>query len=283
MGDFERFVDYRSIYSVALNLPSAAVKHGLGTENEVTLLAEIRAANVANQATTQAILNAVVNARDRGQSWSEIGRALGVTKQGAQKRYVEPDEDALVRAIVETRSVESFVRVPKPIAMLLPAFEWIRKAIDANQFGEASLRIHEDEEYVDVPRDEYLRRHPTAIAARFFLQQLTELPVRDIDATFYFETEEEAKAKADESWGPGRWNEGQEIIDSDTGVRWIRTDGSPAWEESAPVDDLGAHSRRRGHFVMAVRCDGCGEAMTVVEKDEYGRLWSRCPNGLSAP
>jgi hypothetical protein len=274
----ERFVDYHGIYSTALNLASAAVKHGLGTEDEATSLAGIKAANVANQATTQAVLNAVVNARERGKSWSEIGRALGITKQGAQKRFVEPDEDALVRAIIETRSVDCVVRVPKPIAMLLPSFEWIREGMETNQFGDASLHIDGGQEFVAVPRDVYLSHHPTAIAARFFFQHLFAIPVAGAEVTFYFDSEEEVKLKADESWGPERWNEGQEIFDSDTGVRWTREDGKPTWEEVASATEAGAHSRRRGQFLMVVPCVECGAAMTVVERDNDGRLWSLCPN-----
>ena len=274
------YVDFRRVREAAASIAERAVQSGLGVRDKSTALDEIKAANVANQATTQAILNAVVHARDYGLSWADIGRALGITKQGAQKRYADAEEDetALVRAIVESRSTGQVVRVPKPIAVLLPAFQWIRDGLSRNEYADSSMRIDGGDAYVQVPRTHYLEHHPRCVPDRFFLQHLTNAPPNGSNWTIYADTEEEAKAKANEVWGPDRMGDRQEIIDSETGARWIRANGEPNWKSApAPIQNAVRHIAARGYSLNSRRCT-CGGALVVYFKDDDGRYWAKCQN-----
>jgi hypothetical protein len=274
------YIDFRRVREAAVSIAERAVQSGLGVRDKTTALDEIKAANVANQATTQAILNAVVHARDYGHSWADIGRALGVTKQGAQKRYADAEEDetALIRAIIESRSAGQIVRVPKPIAMLLPAFQWIRDGLDRMEYADGSLRIDGGDAYVQVPRNHYLEHHPRCIPDRFFLQHLTNTPPNGSSWTIYSDTEHEVKAKANEVWGADRVGDRQEIIDSETGARWIRANGQPVWISApAPIQNSVRHVAARGYSLNSRRCT-CGGALVVYFKDDLGRYWAKCQN-----
>lgn len=158
------YVDYWQVRNTAESLAVNAVVDGRGTRDASTALDEIKAANVAQQGAMQAVLNAVLRARECGTSWSDIGRALGITKQGAQQRFAELDEDALARAIFETRRRGSVVHVPKPMAIVLPSFAWIREGLDENRYRDGSLRIDGGEAYVQVDVADYLEHHPAANA-----------------------------------------------------------------------------------------------------------------------
>lgn len=275
MATNERYVDFWRLRSDAASLAERAVQAGLGSRDATTALDEIKASNVANQATTQAILNAIVNARDFGLSWADIGRALGVTKQGAQKRYAETDEEALVRAIIQARSAGQVVRVPKPIAVLLPAFQWIRDGLDQGVYSDGSLRVDGGQAYVQVGRAEYIEHHPRCIPDRFFVQHLTNTPPNGSNWTYYAETEEEAKAKADEVWGPDRLSDRQEITDSETDARWIRASGRPEWMTAPIRQAVPRHIASRGYSLTSRHCV-CGAALLVYFKDDYGRDWAKC-------
>jgi hypothetical protein len=272
------YVDFRRVRSEAASIAERAVQAGFGVRDGSTALEEIKAANVANQATTQAVLNAVVHARDHGLPWADIGRALGITKQGAQKRFAEEDEDALVRAIFETRSAGQVVRVPKPIAVLLPAFQWIRDGLDRGTFSDGSVRIDGGQAYVQVSRADYLEHHPRCVPDRFFLQHLTNTAPQGGNWTVYADTEEQAKAKADEVWGPDRVADRQEIIDTETGNRWIRANGGPDWVNApAATHSAARHTAVPGYSLVTRRCT-CGGALLVYFKDDYGRYWAKCQN-----
>jgi hypothetical protein len=274
----QHYVDFRRVRSEAVSIAERAVQAGFGVRDASTALDEIKAANVANQATTQALLNALVHARDHGLAWADIGRALGITKQGAQKRFAEEDEEALLRAIIETRSAGHVVRVPKPIAILLPAFQWIRDGLDHGTYSDGSLRTDGGQAYVQVSRSDYLEHHPTCIPDRFFLQHLTHTPPQGTNWTFYADTEGEARAKADEVWGPDRVADRQEIIDSESGNRWIRSNGSQEWVNArAAVQNAVRHIAAPGYSLVTRRCT-CGSALLVYFKDDYGRYWAKCQN-----
>ncbi len=278
MEKTQGYVDFRRVRSEAASIAERAVQAGFGVRDGSTAFEEIKAANVANQATTQAILNAVVHARDHGLAWADIGRALGITKQGAQKRFAEEDEDALVQAIFETRSAGQVVRVPKPIAILLPSFQWIRDGLNRGTFSDGSLRIDGGQAYVQVSRAEYLEHHPTCVPDRYFLQHLTSTPPHGRNWTIYADTEQEAKAKADEVWGPDRVADRQEIIDTETGNRWVRANGRVDWVNApAAIQNAACHIAASGYSLVTRRCT-CGGALVVYFKDDYGRYWAKCQN-----
>src|ERR1700728_329534 len=161
MTDPIRYVDYWGLREEAARLARKAVTEGLGVRDATTALEEVKAANVAQQGAMEAFLAAVNNARETGSSWSDIGRALGLTKQGARQRFVElSDEDALVSSIYAARRAEEVVQVPKPMALLLPAFSWIRRGIDEGRYGEASFYFDGREAFIKVDVADYLRHHP---------------------------------------------------------------------------------------------------------------------------
>jgi hypothetical protein len=271
------YVDYRQVRSEAGELAEQAVTAARGVRDRSTALEEIKAANVANQATTQAILNAIVNARDYGHPWSDIGLALGITKQGAQRRLAEADEDALIRAIIQTRSAGQVVRVPKPIAILLPAFQWIRDGLDSGSFSDASLRIDGGQAFIPVSRGDYLLHHPGSVPDRYLVQHLTVMPSNGANWTTFANTEDEAKLLADRVWGPDRVDDRQEIIDNETGARWIRASGHPEWIIPNMRLTAARHIAARGYSSVTRPCS-CGNSLVAYFRDEKGRDWAICPS-----
>lgn len=57
-------------------------------------LARIKASIAAAQRATRDLDKRVIKAREKGATWTEIGYALGITAQGAQKRYGTGSERA---------------------------------------------------------------------------------------------------------------------------------------------------------------------------------------------
>jgi hypothetical protein len=150
----ERYVDYWQLYQEASSLPRHFVQKGLGPEGSDNAIAEVRAANVANRATVQALIDAVERARQSGSSWAAIGRALGMTKQGAQQRFTEAADGgaaALLGAILDTCTRGQLVAIPKAMALLFPPLDWVQKGLAG------------DDAYVGVSRDDFLRHHPDLV------------------------------------------------------------------------------------------------------------------------
>jgi hypothetical protein len=58
---------------------------------ELEPLARLRALQNVRQAVADVELDAVVAARNDGRTWSQIGQALGITRQAAQERFGEHD------------------------------------------------------------------------------------------------------------------------------------------------------------------------------------------------
>jgi hypothetical protein len=113
----------------------------------------------------QALINAVKRARQTGSSLAAIGRAMGMTKQGAQQRFAEaPDggAGALLSAILETCVRGQPVAIPKPMALLFPPLDWVREglALAQGRYQDASVHLDGRDAYVGVGRDEFLAPPP---------------------------------------------------------------------------------------------------------------------------
>jgi len=163
------YIDFWGLRNEAASLAARAVQDGLGARNANTVLEEVKAANVAQQGAMEALLAAVTNARENGSSWSDIGRALGLTRQGARQRFADlSEEEALIYSIYATRQAGEVIHVPKPMALLLPAFSWIRRGIDEGHYGEASFYMDGREAFIKVDVSDYLRHHP-AVAANLLV------------------------------------------------------------------------------------------------------------------
>src|SRR4051794_24573669 len=61
-----------------------------GSDVSVRLEAAVRAAGELRAVGDELINHYVQAARDEGSSWSDIGNVLGISKQGAQKRFTPP-------------------------------------------------------------------------------------------------------------------------------------------------------------------------------------------------
>jgi hypothetical protein len=166
MTESAGYVDFWGLRNRAASMAARAVEDGLGVRDANTALDEVKAANVAQQGATEALLVAVTNARDNGSSWTDIGRALGLTKQGARQRFADlSDEEALIYSIYATRQAGEVIHVPKPMAVLLPAFSWIRQGIDEGRYGEASFYVDGREAFIKVDVSDYLIHHPSVAAS----------------------------------------------------------------------------------------------------------------------
>ncbi len=157
------YVDFRQIRTAAASLASQAVHDAFGPRRDAnTALEGVKAANVAAQGTTEAVVASVTAARGAGASWTDIGRALGVTKQGARQRFAElSEEDPLIYGIYATRQAGEVIQVPKPWAIVLPAFAWIREGIDGGKYGEASTYVDGREAFIKVDRIDFVKNHPS--------------------------------------------------------------------------------------------------------------------------
>jgi hypothetical protein len=162
----ERYVDYWQLHRVARSLARDFVEQGVGPVGPGTAIDEVTAANVAQRATVQALVDAVERARQTGSSWAAIGRALGMTKQGAQQRFAEaPDggAEALLSAILETCTRGQLVAIPKPMALLFPPLDWVREGLAEGRYQDASIHLDGSDAYVGVDRDEFLKHHPELV------------------------------------------------------------------------------------------------------------------------
>jgi hypothetical protein len=159
----QRYVDYWQLNQVATSLARDFVEEGLGPVGPGNAIDEVRAANVASRATVQALIDAVERARRSGSSWAAIGRALGMTKQGAQQRFTEASDGgarALLGAILESCTRGQVVAIPKPMALLFPPLDWVREGLAEGRYHDASVNVDGSDAYVGVGRDEFLRHHP---------------------------------------------------------------------------------------------------------------------------
>jgi len=166
MATPERYVDYWQLHQVAGSLARDFVEQGLGSVDPDNAIDEVRAANVAHRAMVQALINAVERARQTGSSWAAIGRALGMTKQGAQQRFAEtPDGGAgvLLSTIFETCTRGQLVAIPKPMALLFPPLDWVREGLAEGRYQDASVHRDGSDAYVSVDRDEFLKHHPELV------------------------------------------------------------------------------------------------------------------------
>ncbi|MGC8626790.1 MAG: hypothetical protein ACP5VR_04390 [Acidimicrobiales bacterium] len=157
------YVDYWRLYQEAALLPRNFVQKGFGPEGSGNPIDEVGAANVANGATEQALIDAVERARQAGSSWAAIGRAMGMTKHGAQQRFTGAADGgaaALLRAVLETCTRGRLVAIPKAMALLFPPLDWVRQGLAEGRYKAASAHLHGSDPYVGVSRDDFSRHHP---------------------------------------------------------------------------------------------------------------------------
>ncbi len=87
MARYPDHVDYRLVHDEATALGPKVVQKARGPLRPETAIEEIKAQNVAAQGADEGLNMAVDRARRFGLSWTEIGLALGITRQAAQQRF----------------------------------------------------------------------------------------------------------------------------------------------------------------------------------------------------
>lgn len=83
----EPYVDFIHLRRTVQGFAHATVLESYGVMTPEAVSQEIYAANVALQAAKSGLHDAVDRAGKAGFSWTEIGRAMGITKQAAQQRF----------------------------------------------------------------------------------------------------------------------------------------------------------------------------------------------------
>jgi hypothetical protein len=90
----------------------------------------------------------------------------GHDQAGAQQRFAEASDGgagALLGAIFEACTRGQLVAIPKPMALLFPPLDWVRKGLAEGRYHDASVHVDGSDAYVGVDRDEFLRHHPELV------------------------------------------------------------------------------------------------------------------------
>jgi hypothetical protein len=80
-------VDYRKLRFTARDLGRKQVRDERGPLSTETALEELRAQGVVARVAAIGVKDAVRDAINLGASWNNVGVALGITRQGAHKRF----------------------------------------------------------------------------------------------------------------------------------------------------------------------------------------------------
>lgn len=104
-------------------------------------LAKIRSAIAERDRSTKRLDRQVLQAREKGATWTEIGYALGITAQGAQKRYGTGSERSEAhKEHADARAIRRRAKKARDATRRTSVDPWpdgtVQETIDAKRSGE---------------------------------------------------------------------------------------------------------------------------------------------------